>query len=336
MLKIIIAWLQRRKLIALPAPKYHLEFESMLPTNIEAFYLATLDVIYSYSGGGQGIITQIHDAMIEKLGYGESNPYATLADNPVDFYLNAQHQQWCETVARNELWFEDARNQLLKIIWDFEAAHKLEDDTKKDSRDIKLAHRRTICEVASGFCGTITVKRMTNDVYAHLEIDVDKSQRHDCVIIIEFQERHWVFYALAGRVLEQKNQEINGKAINPSELSKIDYHCANMIHKIAQNVCNAWVRTARLYALNEQPLIKSSALQISRITNACYHEHLLEINELTQSDELNIKYIRRFYEIKYKIYYPRFKLIEPIYKNIYAEKELASWLFDQPTKDDLL
>lgn len=326
MLKAITKWLRRRPLLMLKAPE---PVESLLPSNLEAFYLATLDVVYDQAMSSVGFFMLIEEAMEYRLNDGEWHPNSTLEDNPIEYVLNKEFDRWMMLIDKNQDWFEGAQRQLLDIISSYVETHNLGSEhtgTKSDhidkgsSKKFADLHRRIIWEVASGFCGDITIKRMTDD-----DLKGRKDGSMACIVTVEFQGQHWAFEALDGALYEQSTPSLNGEKVDLSDSSKIDKHCAGMIAKIAMHSVRAWRRTQRLVQLNDDPLFKSSAMQISRITGACYHEHLLEIPQFTAQDEFNRDYVAKFYSYEYEVYYPMFRLIERIYRNIYVEKNLKSW-----------
>lgn len=326
MLKAITNWLRRITLPMLEAPE---PLESLLPSNLEAFYLATLDVVYDQAMSSDGIFALLEEAMKYRLNNGEWHPNSTREDNPIEYVLDKKFDRWMMLIERNQDWFMGAQRQLLDIISSYVETHNLGSEhtgTRSDhvekgsSKKFAALHRRIIWEVASGFCGDITIKRMTDDDFVGY-----KKGSMACIVTVEFQGQHWAFEAFDGLLCEQSTPSLNGEKVDLSDSSKIDKHCAGMIAKIAMHSVRAWRRTQRLVELNNNPLFKSSAIQISRITGACYHEHLLEIPQFTAQDEFNRDYVGKFYATEYKAYHPMFKLIEQVYRNIYLERDLKNW-----------
>lgn len=329
MLQAIIAWLKRSSLLI----NYTPEPENLPPTNIEEFYLAVLDCIYDDSWRLGDLKQNIDRAMTHRLHAGAWHPDAIYEKSPTEFGLHEEYCRWIKMVDHNCEWFEDAALQLIGILRGYadaraerlplEEKNKLmrrsnkEVDSKKEEEDYK----RFLAEVASGFCGDIRIRPLTQTESSKGY----KIEPFDCVVTVEFQSQHWGFTALRGQIGKSSNVVCDGEEISLIGSSNIHQHCINMIRKVAYFAVSDWVKTKRLAELEQQTLIKKSAIEISQATGAYYHDHLLEIHQLTMADELNEQYIVTFYAEEYDVYYPISKLIIRVYKNIYLEKEIEKW-----------
>ena len=312
------------------SPDLHLKgnYESTIPTNLEEYYLATLDLMYnkrSPTGGAR--LDQMLNAMTVELNGGVRYPDVTLKDDPTKFYLDRKYHEWVSLVEVNHEWFSDAMAQLLGIITDYVEEYQLQPKQYDRHREKIKLYQRTIFEVASGFCGDITIRNMTDDDRQHyrpvseVEHKPLEAHKYDCVVSVEFQGEHWVFFMYKGRVCVPANNKTYSDQDRLASNITIKTHCENMIKTIAIMSVGNWVTTKRLAELNDDPLFKDSAIKISKVTQAPYHQHLLEIDQLTASEELNWRYIKRFYEVEYNIYYPMYKLIEEVYEDFFQKSK---------------
>lgn len=320
-------WLRShsRLTLGLPPPPPYLP-----PENLEAFYLATLSIIYDNSRHSQGSINQIREAMTERLAAGEWHPDATRKDDPVKYAKNLEKQQWEAMVVNHEKWFDGAAWQLFEIIREYVNDHTSEGEHEERLRKAEVSssgnrileeyHKKIINEVASGFCGDITIKPMTEDDDGYF--DKNKSS-NSCVITIEFQGKDWVFTAPFGKLY--MSGLVDGIEFKREGKSKIDIGVADMITAIATHSLRSWKRTRKLARLNEDRLTRLSAIHISKVTGACYHEHMLDISWLADGDRFDERDIAKFYSNEYEVYYPMIKLIQQVYKNINNERAIAKW-----------
>lgn len=333
MLKSISRWIRRAK----PASdeQYHQRIPMLPPSNIEVFQLATLFALYEHTQylSGTTVMT-IREVMIHKMQAGAWHPEATLKESPLEYFLNAERDSWNLMVDENLHWFSREANTLKEMLIaaskpyqaEIDAIEKKKGDSTSDKRDKIQRGKLIIYDVARSLVDGITIKG-TSDFNP---VDGKELVSPACQVSVNFQGQEWVFDVMEGSIGDRRisgafSATVDGKVFRVTDESAIYKNKSYMINVIAMHSARNWKKSILLSYLNSQPLFKRSAQLISAHTNACYHNHLLEVERYTLEDVLDEAVVRSFYVYKYNCGWQELSEIIKIYKNIFVEKELAGW-----------
>lgn len=315
------------------------------PNSAKAFQLATLAVLYdsqSYRMGA-GHLT-IKEIMTIRLQAGEWHPDATLDQTPENYFLDQKYRQWEKMVADNDTWFNEQAIALQTRVDDYlakhedkEVIHALESERPLDrdrldqgsrliSYELKTIREDVIYGVACSLADRISVKPTSDFAPQAGKRLISPS----CEVKIDIDDQTWVFDIPEDEVRKVRNSVqfavmVGGVPLDVTDMSQVTRNKADMLNLMAIHAASLWKRSILLSHLNDQRLIKKSALLIAKQTHACYHEHLLEIHRFSLDDTLDQSMIKKYYFIKYNCERIAQHFISEIYKNIYVEKELAKW-----------
>lgn len=315
------------------------------PNSAKAFQLATLAVLYdsqSYRMGA-GHLT-IKEIMTIRLQAGEWHPDATLDQTPENYFLDQKYRQWEKMVADNDTWFNEQAIALQTRVDDYLAKHedkevihalkserpldrdRLDQGSRLISYELKTIREDVIYGVACSLADSINIKPTSDFAPQAGKRLISPS----CEVKIDIDDQTWVFDMPEDEVRKVRNSVqfavmVGGVPLDVTDMSQVTRNKADMLNLMAIHAASLWKRSILLSHLNTQRLIKKSALLIAAQTNACYHEHLLEIHRFSLDDTLDQSMIKKYYFIKYNCERIAQHFISEIYKNIYVEKELARW-----------